>query len=95
MPRSNWNTLRQGRPRQEKMGRELHQAAGVPEGACGLRELGMFQQYLSPHYQLKVMSRHQPFDIIYRGPDAPHLVMLLKGGNHYEGCTTFSGFLTK
>ena len=41
------------------------------------------------------MSRHHPFKIIFRGPDASHLIMLLKGGNHYEGCTTFSGFLKK
>ena len=98
MPKNNWDTLRQGRPRQEKMARELHRAAGVPEGPCGLAELTTFQRYLStlvPPYQIKVMSRHHPFKIIFRGPDAPHLIMLLKGGNHYEGCTTFSDFLPK
>ena len=95
MPWNNWNTLRQGHPRQAIQARELHRLAGVAEGPCGLQELEVFQRYLSPHYQLKVLSRHQPLIIIFRGADAPHLIMLLKGGNHYEGCTTFSGFLKK
>ena len=95
MPRNNWNTLCQGLPRQATQARKLHRLAGVAEGPCGLPELEVFQRYLAPHYQLKVMSRQKPFFIIFRGPDAPHLIMLLKGGNHYEGCTTFSGFLKK
>ena len=90
-----WRTLLQGRPRQEKRARELHQAAGVREGPCGLSELETFQRYLSPNYQLKVLSRQHPFFLIFRGPDAPHLIMLLKDGNHYDGCTTFSGFFDK
>ena len=95
MPRNNWETLRNGYPRQGVYARQLHQATGVPEGPCSLPELETFQRHLAPTYQLKVMSRHHPFVIIFRGPDAPHLIMLLKGGNHYEGCTTFSGFLKK
>ena len=95
MSRNIWNILRNGYPQQAYQARKLHRLAGVAEGPCGIPELETFQRYLSPHYQLKVMSRHQPFVIIYRGPDAPHHNMLLKGGNHYEGCTTFSGFLKK
>ena len=98
MPRSDWNALRLGRPRQEKMAQELHQAAGVPEGPCGLTELAKFQRYLStldPPYQLKVLSRRHPFFLIFRGPDAPHTIVLLKSEQHYEGCTTISGFVNK
>ena len=95
MPRSNWNALRDGYPRQEKMAKELHQAAGVPEGPCGLAELNLFQQYLAPSYQLKVMSRQKPFFIIYKGPDAPNVIRLLKSGDHFEGCTTFTGFINR
>ena len=95
MPRSNWNALRQGQPRQATQARQLHQAAGVPEGPCGIHELETFQRYLGPTYQLKVMSRQHPFFIIYRGPDAPHTIMLLKSNHHYEGCTTFSGFVNR
>ena len=93
MGRSNWSALRQGRPRQTTQARELHRLAGVPEGPCGLEELEAFQRFLAPQYQLKVINRGHPFFMIYRGPDAPHQIMLLKSNSHYEGCTTFSGFV--
>ena len=98
MPRNEWKTLSQGRPRQGIMARQLHQAAGVPEGPCGLPELNKFQQYLStldPPYQLKVLSRQHPFFLIFRGPDADHKIILLKSNTHYEGCTKITGFINK
>ena len=95
MGRNNWKVLRDGCPRQAVQARELHQAAGVAEGPCGLHELEAFQRYLAPTYQLKVLSRQHPFFMIFRGPDAPHTIMLLKSEHHYEGCTTFSGFCNK
>ena len=48
-------------------------------------EIDAFQQHLSPQYQLKVISRQKPFFIIYRGPEAPNILRLLKSGEHYEG----------
>ena len=95
MPKNNWDTLRLGRPRQGTFAKELHQAAGVPEGPCGLPELNKFQQYLAPTYQLKVLSRQHPFFLIFRGPDAPHTIVLLKSDHHYQGCTTITGFTNK
>ena len=95
MPMNDWTMLRKGMPRQEKMAQELHRAAGVPEGPCGLTELEKFQRYLSPNYQLKVMSRQKPFFIIYRGPEAPNILRLLKSGDHFEGCKTFTGFTNR
>ena len=98
MPRNNWVTLRDGYPRQGVYARQLHQAAGVPEGPCGLPELAKFQSYLStldPPYQLKVLSRQHPFFLIFRGPDAPHTIVILKSEHHYEGCTTITGFVNK
>ena len=95
MPKNNWDTLRLGRPRQGTFAKELHQAAGVPEGPCGLPELNKFQQYLAPTYQLKVLSRQHPFFLIFRGPDAPHTIVLLKSEHHYEGCTSLTGFTNR
>ena len=95
MGRSNWSALRQGRPRQTVQARELHQAAGVPEGPCGLEQLAAFQRVLSPQYQLKVMCRSKPFFILFRGPDAPHQILLIKSDSHYDGCTSFSAFVNK
>ena len=98
MPWNEWKNLRDGRPRQKAMAQDLHRAAGVPEGPCGLPELHRFQTYLStldPPYQLKVLSRQHPFFLIFRGPDAPHTIVLLKSNDHYEGCTTITGFMNK
>ena len=98
MPRSDWNALRLGRPRQKTMAQDLHRAAGVPEGPCGIPELKKFQTYLStldPPYQLKVLSRQHPFFLIYRGPDAEQKIILLKSDQHFEGCTTITGFVNK
>ena len=95
MPRNNWDTLQRGRPRQTVMARDLHRLAGVPEGPCGIPELEEFQRYLAPTYQLKVISRQKPFFIIYRGPEAPHIIRLLKREHHYEGCTSMTGFTNR
>ena len=95
MPRNNWHALRKGCPRQGIMARQLHRDAGVPEGPCGLAEIDKFQQFLAPNYQIKVVSRCKPFFVIYRGPDAPHIIYLLKSNDHYEGCTTMTGFVNR
>ena len=95
MPWNDWIALRDGRPRQGVYARQLHQAAGVPEGPCGLAELEKFQQYLAPNYQLKVISRQKPFFIIFRGPEAPNILRLLKSGDHFEGCKSFKGFTNR
>ena len=95
MPWNEWRTLLQGCKRQGIRARELHQAAGVPEGPCGIPELKTFQQYLTPTYQLKVLSRQHPFFLYFRGPDAPHTIVLLKSEHHYEGCTTLTGFTNR
>ena len=95
MPKNEWNTLSRGLPRQKTRAEELHRAAGVPEGPCGLPELKTFQRYLStldPPYQLKVLSRQHPFFLFFRGPDTPHTIVLLKSEHHYEGCTSLTGF---
>ena len=97
-PWRDWCNCRDGRPRQGDLARELHRAAGVAEGPCGLPELARFQQYLltlEPPYQLKVLSRQHPFFLIFRGPDAQQKIILLKSENHYEGCTKITGFINK
>ena len=94
-PWRDWCNCRDGRNRQTVLARQLHRDAGVPEGPCGLAELDKFQQVLSPTYQLKVISRCKPFFVIFRGPEAPHIIYLLKSNDHYEGCTTMKGFTNR
>ena len=95
MARSNWNACRDNMPRQTTMAHQLHEAAGVPKGACGLEELQQFQAYLSPTYQLLVMCRSKPFFLIFKGPPAPQQIRLLKSDDHYDGCTSFPAFVNR
>ena len=90
-----WDNLKRGYPVQEHKAQELHRQAGVTEGPCGLEELRQFQQALGPQYQLLVMTRIRPFFLIFKGPDAPHKIRLIKSNNHYDGCTSFPAFLNR
>ena len=90
-----WENLKRGRPVQEHQAKELHLQAGVPEGPCALQELRQFQQALGAQYQLLVMTRLKPFFLIYKGPEAPNKIRLLKSNNHYDGCTSFHAFLNR
>ena len=93
--KANWEALRKGRPRQTTEARELHQLANVPEGPCGVEELQKFQDALGADYQLLVMCMAKPFLLIFKGPPAPNTICLLKADTHYNGCTSFQGFLNK
>ena len=88
-----WDNLRHGRGVQGFLAEKLHQEANVPLGRCGLEELERFQAYLAPQYQPFVMCRAKPFILLFKGPEAPHQIRLLKSDNHYDGCTSFPGFV--
>jgi len=90
-----WDNLRRGRPVQQRQAQALHREAGVAEGPCGLPELRQFQQALGPHYQLLVMTRMKPFFLIFKGPEAPHQIRLLKSNDHFDGCTSFPAFVNR
>ena len=74
------------------MARQLNATAGVPEGPCGVEELKQFQRALGWNYQLLVMCRSRPFFVIFKGPDAPNQIRLIKSDQHYDGCTSFPAF---
>ena len=90
-----WDSLKKGYPVQQQQAQALHQQAGVPEGPCGVPELEKFQQALGPSYQLLVMLRMKPFDLIFKGPDAPNQIRLLKSNEHFDGLTSFPAFLNR
>ena len=62
-----YKNLKDGYPVQERLAKELHRLAGVPEGPCGISELQKFQAVL-PGYQIKVMSMEPPHMLIFMGP---------------------------
>ena len=84
------------RPLQREKAFDLHEAANVPLGPCGLNEVALFQQYLTD-YQIVVISGDHNNSVIYppqsSGTDEkPHLVLYLHG-NHFDTINSVPGFL--
>ena len=78
---------------------DLHEAANVPLGPCGLNEVELFQQYLV-NYQIIVVSGDQNNAIIYPGqtpaiPNPDKSIYLYYQTNHFDVITTLPGFLNR
>ena len=59
------------RPLQREKAFDLHEAANVPLGPCGLNEVALFQQYLTD-YQIVIISGDHNNSIIYPPPILRH-----------------------
>ena len=81
---------------QEKLAKELHREARVPEGPCELGEIELFQIALSD-YQIVVMSVDHGYQVIYKGPSKPEdkELIFIKVGEHYDSCYSLAGFMGK
>ena len=83
---------------QEKKARELHTAANVPLGPCGIPEVEMFQKYLT-NYEINIVSGNHNCSIIY--PPKPSTnnnvtpIYLYLHDNHYDVITSMPGFLSE
>ena len=78
---------------------DLHEAANVPLGPCGLDEVELFQQYLV-NYQIIVVSGDNNNSIIYprqppANPDPEKSIYLYYQANHFDVITSLPGFLNK
>ena len=76
---------------------DLHEAANVPLGPCGLKEVDLFQHYLT-NYQIIVVSGDQDNAIIYppqppTNPNPEKSIYLYYQANHYDVITKLPGFL--
>ena len=76
---------------------DLHQAASVPLGPCGLKEVDLFQQHLV-NYQIIVVSGEQNNAIIYPphppvNPNPEKSIYLYYQANHFDVITKLPGFL--
>ena len=94
-PRYNYITDSR-RPLQREKAFELHRAAKVPFGPCGLNEVALFQQHLTD-YQIVIISGDHNNSIIYPPPDEatdekPHLTLYLHD-NHFDVINSVPGFL--
>ena len=78
---------------------DLHEAANVPLGACGLKEVDLFQQYLS-NYEIIVVSGDQDNAIIYppqprANPNPEKSIYLYYQANHFDAIRSLPAFLNK
>ena len=76
---------------------DLHEAANVPLGPCGLKEVDLFQQHLA-NYQIIVVSGDQNNAIIYpphppANPNPEKSIYLYYQANHFDVITKLPGFL--
>ena len=77
---------------------DLHQAANVPLGPCGIDEVKLFQNYLV-NYQIIVVSGDHNNSIIYppQPPDTDEkpIISLYYHNNHFDVITKLPGFLSR
>ena len=76
---------------------DLHQAANVPLGPCGIDEVKLFQHYLV-QYQIIVVSGDQDNAVIYppeppANPNPEKSIYLYYQANHFDVITKLPGFL--
>ena len=84
------------KPIQREKAFDLHEAANVPLGPCGLNEVALFQQYLTD-YQIMVISGDHDNSVIYppqssATDEKPHLTLYLHD-NHFDVINSVPGFL--
>ena len=87
------------RPIQRERAFDLHEAANVPLGPCGLNEVELFQQYLV-NYQIIVVSGDHNNSIIYPRqppaiPNPEKSIYLYYQANHFDVITSLPGFLNR
>ena len=86
------------RPVQRERAFDLHQAANVPLGPCGIDEVKLFQNYLV-NYQIIVVSGMHNNSIIYPpqppGTDEKPIISLYYHDNHFDVITSIPGFLSR
>ena len=85
------------RPLQRARAVDLHEAANVPLGPCGLKEVDLFQQHLT-NYQILVVSGDQNNAIIYptkppTNPNPEKSIYLYYQASHFDVITKLPGFL--
>ena len=76
---------------------DLHEAANVPLGPCGLKEVDLFQHHLV-NYQIIVVSGDQDNCIIYPpqprvNPNPEKSIYLYYQANHFDAITKLPAFL--
>ena len=94
-PEVSYRQLREGRPIQKTLAKQLHADAGVAEGPCSLEDIVKFQDFLVD-YQIKVLKVGRPHMVINAGPvECRKRILLIQDGDHFDGCTSYGAFLNR
>lgn len=96
-PDKQYRNLRDGRPIQERLAKQLHQDAGVPEGPCGIPELEKFQAFLGPQgYKITVVD-YVSCACIFQGQVECYekVIYLLKHNDHFNGLRSMIALLNR
>ena len=92
------NLLKPTRSILEKKAKELHTAANVPLGPCGIPEVELFQKYLT-NYEINIVSGNHASSIIYPAKPSTNSnvtpIYLYLHNNHYDVITSMPGFLSR
>ena len=94
----NYKTLIKSKSGTQQMkAMDLHHAANVPFGPCGLPEVDLFQKHLT-NYEINIVSANHNDSIIY--PPRPSTnnvtpIYLYFHDNHYDVITSMPGFLSR
>ena len=96
-PQKQYRNLRDGRPIQERLAKQLHQEAGVPEGPCGYEELEKFQTFLGPQGYKIIVVDYVSCACIFQGnvDQYSKVIYLLKHENHYNGLRSIIALLNR
>ena len=90
--------IKSDRPVQRQRALDLHQAANVPLGPCGIDEVKLFQNYLV-NYQIIIVSGAHNNSIIYPpqppATDEKPIISLYYHDNHFDVITKLPGFLSR
>ena len=94
----NYKTLIKSRSGTQQMkAMDLHHAANVPFGPCGLPEVDLFQKYLT-NYEINIVSGNHNDSIIYPSKTSTSKgvtpIYLYLHDNHYDVITSMAGFLS-
>ena len=94
-----YREIKKGGEFQRSLAHQLHEAAGVPKGTCGYKELLQFQQYLYVQggYQIKVFSgENGALSFHKEGFDkAPNKLCLVQMEHHFHGVTKVPALLNR
>ena len=92
----NYFYLRDDDRAQERKARELHAAANVPLGPCGIEEVKLFQKHLTS-YEINIISANHNNAIIYPSGHSDNVtpIYLYLHDNHYDIITSMPGFLNR